>query len=44
METAKSALLQKISAEKAISDTLRPELLDAMKEFKEKYLAAKTAA
>ncbi|MBN1569267.1 MAG: F0F1 ATP synthase subunit alpha [Acidobacteria bacterium] len=44
METTKSSLLQKISAEKTISDTLRPEILDALKEFKEKYEAAKTAA
>ena len=44
METTKSALLQKLSAEKALSDALRPEILDALKEFKEKYEAAKSAA
>ena len=44
METTKSALLQKLSAEKALSDALRPELLDALKEFKEKFEAAKAAA
>jgi F-type H+-transporting ATPase subunit alpha len=44
METTKSALLQKLSTEKAMSDTLRPELLDALKEFKEKFEAAKSAA
>jgi len=44
METTKSALLQKLSAEKALTDALRPELLDALKEFKEKFEAAKAAA
>jgi len=44
METTKSALLQKLSAEKALSDALRPEILDALKEFKEKFEAAKSAA
>ena len=39
METAKSSLMQKLSAEKALSDALRPELLDALKEFKEKFAA-----
>ena len=43
MGTAKSSLMQKLSTEKALSDALRAELLDALKEFKEKY-AAETAA
>jgi F-type H+-transporting ATPase subunit alpha len=44
MDSARSALMQKLSAEKALSDALRVELLEALKEFKEKYTAAKTAA
>jgi hypothetical protein len=44
MEATKSSLLQRISAEKALSDALRQELLDALKEFKEKFVAARTAA
>ncbi len=44
METAKGAWMQKLSAEKALSDALRAELMDALKEFKEKYTAARTAA
>jgi F-type H+/Na+-transporting ATPase subunit alpha len=44
METAKGALMQKLSAEKALSDALRMEIIDALKEFKERYTAARTAA
>jgi F-type H+-transporting ATPase subunit alpha len=44
METAKSGLMQKLTAEKALSDALRQELLNALKEFKEKYLAERAAA
>jgi F-type H+-transporting ATPase subunit alpha len=44
MDSARTALMQKLSAEKALSDALRVELLEALKEFKEKYTAAKTAA
>jgi len=44
METAKGAWMQKLSVEKALSDALRAELMDALKEFKEKYAAARTAA
>jgi F-type H+/Na+-transporting ATPase subunit alpha len=44
METAKGAWMQKLSSEKALSDALRAELMDALKEFKEKYTAARTAA
>jgi F-type H+-transporting ATPase subunit alpha len=43
MDTAKSALVQKITAEKALSDDLRRDLLAALKEYKEKYLAEKLA-
>ena len=44
METAKGAWMQKLSVEKALSDALRAELMDALKEFKEKFTAARTAA
>ncbi len=44
METAKSSLMQRISAEKALSDALRAELLEALKEFKEQYTEAKASA
>ncbi len=44
MDTAKSALMQKLSADKELGDASRAELLDALKEFKEKYAAAKTTA
>jgi F-type H+-transporting ATPase subunit alpha len=44
METTKAPLMQKLSTEKALTDALRPELLDALKEFKEKFEAAKAAA
>lgn len=44
MDTAKSSLMQKLSSEKAISDTTRAELLEALKEFKEKYAAERAAA
>jgi F-type H+-transporting ATPase subunit alpha len=44
MDSVKSSLMQKLAAEKALSDTVRTELLDALKEFKEKYSAAKAAA
>jgi F-type H+/Na+-transporting ATPase subunit alpha len=44
MESAKSGLMQKISAEKALNDVLRQELMEALKEFKEKFLAERTAA
>jgi hypothetical protein len=36
--------VQKISSEKAISDATRPELLEALKEFKEKFLAERATA
>ncbi len=44
MDTVKGPLMQKLSSEKAISDASRPELLEALKEFKEKYLAERAAA
>jgi F-type H+-transporting ATPase subunit alpha len=44
METAKSALAQKIATEKVLSDALRAELSAALKEYKEKYRAEKSAA
>jgi F-type H+-transporting ATPase subunit alpha len=43
METSKSSVVQKLSEEKSISDTLRPELLEALKEFKERYMAKRAA-
>jgi len=43
MERSKSSLIQKLSDEKSISDELRPELLEALKEFKEQYLAKRAA-
>ncbi len=44
MDTEKSSIMQKLSAEKAIGDALRPALLDALKEFKERYAARRAAA
>jgi F-type H+-transporting ATPase subunit alpha len=44
METSKRSIMQKLSTEKAISDTLRQELLNALQEFKENYLARHAAA
>jgi F-type H+/Na+-transporting ATPase subunit alpha len=44
MDTAKPSLLQKIASEKVLSDGLRAELAAALKEFKEKYKAGKSAA
>jgi F-type H+-transporting ATPase subunit alpha len=43
METAKGALVQKIAAQKSLGDDLRAQLLAAMKEFKERYLAERSA-
>jgi F-type H+-transporting ATPase subunit alpha len=43
METSKSSVLRKLSEEKAISDALRPQLMEALKEFKETYLAKRAA-
>ena len=44
MDSAKKPIVQKLWDEKALSDALRSELLQAIKEFKEKYLAARGAA
>ena len=44
MDTAKGSLLQRIGAEKVLSDGLRADLTAALKEFKEKYKAGKSSA
>jgi F-type H+-transporting ATPase subunit alpha len=44
MDTMKSSLMQKLSAEKAINDQSRSELMDALKEYKENYMAGRAAA
>ncbi len=44
MGSAKSGLMQKIATEKALNDALLQELLEALKEFKEKYSADQAAA
>jgi F-type H+-transporting ATPase subunit alpha len=44
MDTSKNALMKKISEEKALSDAIRQELLDALKEFKENFMAKRSAA
>jgi F-type H+-transporting ATPase subunit alpha len=41
MDSAKTQLLQKIAAEKVLSDSLRAELVSALKEFKEKFMIEK---
>ncbi len=43
MERSKSSIIQKLSEEKSISDELRPELMNALKEFKEQYLAKRAS-
>jgi F-type H+-transporting ATPase subunit alpha len=42
LDTAKSSMLQKIAAEKQLSDELRSEVLSTLKEFKEKYAASRS--
>ncbi|MBN2319224.1 MAG: F0F1 ATP synthase subunit alpha [Acidobacteria bacterium] len=44
MDTSKGALMQKISEEKALSDALQEELLAALKEYKEQFIAKRSAA
>ncbi len=44
LSSAKASLMQKISAEKTLSDALRADLGAALKEFKEKYKSEKPAA
>ena len=43
MDASKRPLMDRLSAEKAIGDTLRPELLDALKQFKEQFMAKQSA-
>ncbi len=44
MDTEKGSIMQKLTADKAISDAVRPELMEALKQFREKYLAERAAA
>jgi F-type H+-transporting ATPase subunit alpha len=44
MDTSKGALMNKISEEKALSDAVQEELLAALKEYKEQFMAARSAA
>jgi F-type H+/Na+-transporting ATPase subunit alpha len=44
MDAEKSALIQKLSSEKAISDAFRPEFVKALKEYRDRFVAARTAA
>ncbi|MBM3789758.1 MAG: F0F1 ATP synthase subunit alpha [Acidobacteria bacterium] len=44
LDTSKGALVQKIRTEAVLSDALRGEVLAMLKEFKEKYLAGRSAA
>ena len=44
MDSAKSSLLQRLASEKTLSDQLRGELLSALKEYKEKFVAEKAVA
>ncbi len=44
LDSAKSPLMKKISADKALDDALRAGLLEAIKEFKEKYSAERASA
>ena len=44
MDTSKNSLMKKISEEKTLSDAIRQELLDALKEFKENFMAKRSAA
>jgi F-type H+-transporting ATPase subunit alpha len=44
MDSAKSSLVQRIGQEKALSDQLRSEILTALKEFKEKFVAERAVA
>jgi F-type H+/Na+-transporting ATPase subunit alpha len=44
LDTAKAELMKKIAAEKALTDALRKELTEALKEFKETYMAARAEA
>ena len=44
LNSAKASLMQKIGAERTLSDALRADLGAALKEFKEKYKSEKSAA
>jgi len=44
MGASKAALIEKLSEEKALSDALEQELLDALKQFKAQYMAGRSAA
>jgi F-type H+/Na+-transporting ATPase subunit alpha len=44
MDSAKGSLLQRLASEKTLSDQLRGELLSALKEYKEKFVAEKAVA
>jgi len=44
MDTSKGALIQKISDEKTLSDAVQEELLAAVKEYKEQFMAKRSAA
>jgi F-type H+-transporting ATPase subunit alpha len=44
MDTQKRSMMQKLEEEKVISDELQQELQDALKEFKEQYMAKRSAA
>jgi F-type H+/Na+-transporting ATPase subunit alpha len=44
MDSAKAELMQNIASEKALTDTIRQGLLEAFKEFKETYTAARAEA
>jgi F-type H+-transporting ATPase subunit alpha len=43
MDTSKGALMQKISEEKILSDAVQEELLAALKEYKEQFMAKRSA-
>ena len=44
MDTSKGPLMQKISEEKALSDAAQEQLLAAIKEYKEQFMAKRSAA
>ena len=44
MDTSKRSLMDKLSEEKVLTDDLQQQLLDALKEFKEQYMAKRSAA
>ncbi|MDR1726683.1 MAG: F0F1 ATP synthase subunit alpha [Acidobacteriota bacterium] len=44
LESSKKPLMQRLAEEKALTDALKPELVDALKEFKERYAATHGSA